>query len=404
MKTNAQPNWILQENFTFTNGADVDRTVWQSPQWISPSDNPSFFGQTAIRNITDFGTPLGCVPVINNAAQLYLNTYNPKSVPANTSFLGAQIGTINQWGLASYNSVAFEAEVVLPITGSGAAPGGVVAALFAYNLISTSPFLHDEIDFEIASNFWQAPGEQINTNVYVVTGQNMPNYDQVVNTQNSLTGTAVIRIEWSQAGVNWYINKDTNPTPIYTETNVPQTDMSLVLNFWVPDSGWNWAYNSNMLPSGAPGTQWTYQVNWAKVWVIPNTITMEVQANQTWQNTGLTVKQGDTVSVNYQSGLWTADPATNGGNLYDANGCPGITVTQTGYTLLGVNMGALCGYIGSQPVGDGSDSAFLIGDSYSATSQSEGLLWLCIDDDLKGKYGSGLSDNSGSVTVTVAVS
>jgi hypothetical protein len=344
------------------------------------------------------------VPVINNAAQLYLSTYNPKSVPANTSFLGAQIGTINQWGLASFNSVAFEAEVVLPIAGSGAAPGGVVAALFAYNLISTSPFLHDEIDFEIASNFWQAPGEQINTNVYVVTGQNMPNYDQVVNTQNSLTGTAVIRIEWSQAGVNWYINKDTNPTPIYTETNVPQTDMSLVLNFWVPDSGWNWAYNSNLLPSGAPGTQWTYQVNWAKVWVIPSTITTEVQANQTWQNTGLTVKQGDTVSVNYQSGLWTADPATNGGNLYDANGCPGITITQTGYTLLGVNMGALCGYIGSQPVGDCSDPTFLIGDSYSATSQSEGQLWLCIDDDLKGKYGSGLSDNSGSVTVTVAVS
>lgn len=272
MKTKPKNPWIQLEHFTFTNGEDVDRTIWQSPQWISPTNNPSFLGQTALRNFPDFGT-LGYVPVINNAAQLYLSTYNPLSNTYQSqqmSFLGAQIGTINKWGLTSYKSVAFETEVVLPITGADAAPEGVVASLFAYNLITTVPFLHDEIDFEIASNFWQDANEQINTNVYVVTGNSMSNYDKVVSPTESLSGTVVLRIEWSMAGVNWYINKDTNPNPIYSEKYVPLSNMSLVLNFWVPGSGWNWAFSSGLSPAYAPGEQWTYQVNWAKVWVINN--------------------------------------------------------------------------------------------------------------------------------------
>ena len=42
--------------------------------------------------------------------------------------------------------------------------------------------------------------------------------------------------------------------------------MSLVLNFWAPASDWGWAYNSGLQPTAAPGTQWAYQVNWAKVY------------------------------------------------------------------------------------------------------------------------------------------
>ena len=45
MKTNSSENWNLIETFTFADGADVDRSVWESPQWISPTDNPSFFGK-----------------------------------------------------------------------------------------------------------------------------------------------------------------------------------------------------------------------------------------------------------------------------------------------------------------------------------------------------------------------
>jgi hypothetical protein len=180
---------------------------------------------------------------------------------SNPSFLGSQISTINKWGLASYEAVKFEAQVVLPIEN---APKGVVASLFAYNLIAQTPtFLHDEIDFEIASKYWNGSNEAINTNVYVVADKKMHNFDNVVNTNNSLSGTVTLGIEWSSAGISWYINS----IQIYTELNVPQTDMSLVLNFWVPSSGWSWAYDSSLDASGAPGNTWVYQVNRAKVWV-----------------------------------------------------------------------------------------------------------------------------------------
>lgn len=261
--------WELEEELKFPDGKDVDRTAWQSPHWISNSNNPSFFGQTSIRNPVDYTPPLGYVPVIDKAAQLYLSNYNLLAVnQGNPDFLGAQIGTIKKWGLQSYDAVAFEAQVVIPTSGSGAAPEGVVASLFAYNLIYQNPFLHDEIDFEISSNYWANAAPQINTNVYVVTGQNMPNYDHVVTSQVGLSGTVTLRIEWSKAGVSWYINKEKNPDPIYSENHAPQTDMSLVLNFWVPGSGWTWAYNSSLKPTSTePGEQWVYQVDWAKVWV-----------------------------------------------------------------------------------------------------------------------------------------
>jgi hypothetical protein len=42
--------------------------------------------------------------------------------------------------------------------------------------------------------------------------------------------------------------------------------MRLVLNFWVPASDWGWADNAALQPSGSPGTQWVYQVNWATVY------------------------------------------------------------------------------------------------------------------------------------------
>jgi hypothetical protein len=249
-------HWNLLKAFTFTNGPDVDRTVWQSPQW-SPGYNPSFFGRTAIRNIPDYGKPTGCVPVSNSAAQLILGTWNPKD-PTNQSFLGSQISTIEQWGLKNYpKGVAFEAQVVCPMT----VPGGAVAAVFSYNLLSQNPFRHDEIDFEAASNYWSGSGEAINTNVYIASNSGI---DKVVPTTMNFSQPVTFRIEWTRSGITWYANRSV----IRTGTHVPQSDMSLTLNFWVPDSTWNWAYNANLLPSGSPGTNWVYQVNWARVYTI----------------------------------------------------------------------------------------------------------------------------------------
>ncbi|MEN2399070.1 heme-binding protein [Flavobacterium sp. MC2016-06] len=123
---------------------------------------------------------------------------------------------------------------------------------------------------------------------------------------------------------------------------------------------------------------------------------VQVNSTQPWQDTGITV-QGSPVTISYKSGLWTADPATNNGNLYDANGCPGniIPPSLTGYPIQGINMGALIGQVGTNP-------PFLIGDGPTITPAGQsGTLKLCINDDLYGIYGSGLTDNIGSLQVRI---
>lgn len=126
---------------------------------------------------------------------------------------------------------------------------------------------------------------------------------------------------------------------------------------------------------------------------------VSVQANQAWQSTGVTVPPGIQVNIAYQSGSWTADPQTNSGQLYGADGCPGVIVpqNQTSYPIVGIAMGALVGRVnGGAP--------FLIGDSnYAILSTTGGLLELCINDDLTGQFGAGLKDNKGSLAVDVTV-
>jgi hypothetical protein len=125
-----------------------------------------------------------------------------------------------------------------------------------------------------------------------------------------------------------------------------------------------------------------------------------LQANQAWQSTGITLVQGAcaTLTVSRTSGTWTADPNTNNGQLYDANGCPGVVVPagRTSFPIVGVQMGALVGRIGG-------GTPFLVGDGpLIIDSTTAGLLELCINDDLTGAYGAGLTDNSGSITVEIA--
>jgi hypothetical protein len=125
-----------------------------------------------------------------------------------------------------------------------------------------------------------------------------------------------------------------------------------------------------------------------------------VQATQPWQSTGINVDPAVVpVTITYVGGGWTADPDTNNGQLYDAAGCPGLNVPtdQTKYPIVGVPMGGLIGRIGS------TGSPFFIGrGSYLMPSTFEsGELQLCINDDLTGAYGAGLTDNSGSVSVAI---
>jgi len=121
----------------------------------------------------------------------------------------------------------------------------------------------------------------------------------------------------------------------------------------------------------------------------------QVNANQPWQNTGVTVQPGNPITVSYASGLWTADPAVNNGNLYGADGAPDIIVTQPGYPIQNVHRGALIGKVGN-------NAPFLIGNGPVTTPAGQsGALQLCINDDLNAEYGLGLADNIGSLQVRI---
>jgi hypothetical protein len=125
--------------------------------------------------------------------------------------------------------------------------------------------------------------------------------------------------------------------------------------------------------------------------VTPTTI----QANIKWQNTGVIVTSGIPVKIAYQSGLWTANPGINGGQLYNAAGNPGFIPAKPGYTMPGQNEGALIGQVGN--------TVFLVGMGATVPSNVQGELQLCINDDLNGIYGAGFTDNIGSISVKIAI-
>lgn len=115
-----------------------------------------------------------------------------------------------------------------------------------------------------------------------------------------------------------------------------------------------------------------------------------VESVPKWQDSGVTVDAGEQVSIQYLSGKWTANPATGmvtaaGNKRYKA---------KPGYTLPGAREGALCGRVGGQHV-------FLVGTSAAVPPGLTGKLEFCINDDLRGQFGAGFTDNRGSVTIQI---
>ncbi len=122
-----------------------------------------------------------------------------------------------------------------------------------------------------------------------------------------------------------------------------------------------------------------------------------VHANQSWLDTGIMVTASSSLTISFQNGAWTADPATNNQQLYGPAGDAAIIIpaSQPGYPLVGAAMGALVGRIGT-------GSVFLIGAGPTTLPANQvGNLSLCINDDINHLYGAGLADNLGQITVFV---
>ncbi len=118
--------------------------------------------------------------------------------------------------------------------------------------------------------------------------------------------------------------------------------------------------------------------------------TIEIFANQPWQRTGLTLTKAEKIKIEYQSGWWFISPTVNN---CDGNGAGPLG--KPGYTMVGVREGSLIGRVGEQ--------VFYVGNNGETPEGTEGELELCPNDDLEGRYGAGLRDNSGSLTVKLTL-
>lgn len=119
--------------------------------------------------------------------------------------------------------------------------------------------------------------------------------------------------------------------------------------------------------------------------------TVQVQARDPWQGTGVQINGQSWQLAVCTGGQWTANPGTG---MVGAAGHPGLTA-KPGYTLPGQPEGALIGRIGT------SGAPFLVGNQAQLPRGQQGELQLCINDDLAGRYGAGLSDNQGSLSVEI---
>jgi hypothetical protein len=122
---------------------------------------------------------------------------------------------------------------------------------------------------------------------------------------------------------------------------------------------------------------------------LPEEGVVYVSANERWGDTGIEVRNGDIVSIDYLDGSWTVRGGASGQrNQAGPNGYPGEYLS-VGVPLPSAPVGALVGRIG-----DGKP--FLVGYGARFRAGEEGVLKFTIND-------VGLEDNTGALKLKVEV-
>ncbi len=112
--------------------------------------------------------------------------------------------------------------------------------------------------------------------------------------------------------------------------------------------------------------------------------TFDVQATQDWQDSGVFISQGTTITIQYVSGSWRPWPGAD----FDGNGCTQGCDPVTHNLIVGCNHGGLIGRIGS------SDMICIL-NSKTVTAAESGELYFRINDDKQ-------DDDSGDITVQIS--
>lgn len=115
--------------------------------------------------------------------------------------------------------------------------------------------------------------------------------------------------------------------------------------------------------------------------------------NGYWINTGILVKKGEILHIQYVSGQWNINPRWG---PVDGAGSSKY-IARKGFLLPGFAEGCLVGQIGGTASGGGK--AFFAGNLSTVPTESEGILWLATND--SPHIGHGFGDNSGSILVEI---
>ena len=114
------------------------------------------------------------------------------------------------------------------------------------------------------------------------------------------------------------------------------------------------------------------------------TTMVEVDADQAWNDTGIDIREGDLLTIDYLAGTWSPWP----GDSYDAIGSGGDPTCRCN-VLNGVSHAALLGRIGENEI-------FFVGDQFHHRVGESGRLYLGIND-------ADLGDNSGSLQIDITL-
>jgi hypothetical protein len=203
---------LFQDDFS---GTQVSSANWDYNRWIQGPNNPSYLGQTQMRQE---------LPAAENGmARIRLDTFNPPPGGPD-SYYGSEAITKQAWDVSA-GGLGFEGK--FRFEGS---QGGMIAGFFTYEQFPSGAVRepHDEIDFEIITTQMQ----KISTNVFQHQETGTPHSYAV---DGGLGVDHVYRFEWLPSVVRWFVDG----TLIREEVeHVPTKPQQVHLNLWgAPQAG-----------------------------------------------------------------------------------------------------------------------------------------------------------------------
>ena len=203
---------LFQDDFS---GTEVSDANWDFNHWIEGPNNPSYLGQTQMRQE---------LPAAENGmARIRLDTFNPPPGGPD-SYYGSEAITRQAWDISA-GGLGFEGK--FRFEGS---QGGMIAGFFTYEQFPSGAVRepHDEIDFEIITTQMQ----KISTNVFQHQRTGTPHSYAV---DGGLGVDHVYRFEWLPSVVRWFVDGSLIREEV---EHVPTRPQQVHLNLWgAPQAG-----------------------------------------------------------------------------------------------------------------------------------------------------------------------